>query len=317
VPDFDEASKTGQVRLVLDISKKNLDVLAPGKPLHILRGPNQDTIATLPDIWSLILPSQLNVVSLGNNQFGLQGDHAEAIDAVEVQGPGGFNKTISTATAAQIALVTLTDPSTTSPPAKPAPILKPQITGVTPESVPSGTWVKIEGKNFGTKPGSVSFAKDINAPVPKNCWTDTSIIVNVPEKAAPGLVTVKNGAGTATSQFSVVGPAISPRQQPNCPAPASNNKPPEAPKPGTYTVVPLISLSTDDSGKAPLVYQPIDVRDPKGNPLTFTVPAAPKDGTTNPPGTDGPTTTVTISKKTTVTPAPKTASTTPAAGGTN
>jgi hypothetical protein len=323
VPNFAQASKTGQLRLVLEISKENLGLLAPGKPLHILRGPNQDTIATLPDIRSLILPNQLNVVSLGNNQFGLQGDHAEVIDAVAVQGPGGFNKTIPTATAAQIALVTLTDSSSTSAPAKAATPPKagtpgmPVITKIDPDSDPTGTRVEITGKNFGTKPGSVSFTKDIDAPVLKNCWTDTSIIVDVPANAKTGPISIKNDAGTytSTSPFTVEEAPNKP-QALGCPAPASNNKPSPAValKPGTYTIVPLVALSND--GKGTILYQPIDVLDPKGNPLTFTVPVASKDTTAaNPPGTEGPTTTVTISKKTTVTPAPKSASTTSGAGG--
>jgi IPT/TIG domain len=321
--DWDAATKNGQIILELTVDRATLHNLPWKKQMQILRGPFLSRIATLPSIPSMLLPSKLTVATIGTTQFALEGDHAEVIDAVAVQGPGGFNSTIRTATAAQIALVTLMDSSSSSSAPKtgitpkPAASGMPEITKVAPDSVPTGTKVVITGKNFGTKPGTVSFTKDIDAPVPKNCWTDTSITVNVPENAAgPISIKIRKASSTQPFPFTVVGAAIKPPQPITCPAPATKQaSEPTAPKAGTYTIVPLVALSND--GKEPILYQPIDVRDPKGNPLTFTVPVAPKDATTNPQGTEGPTTTVTISKKTTVTPAPKTASTTPAAGGTN
>jgi hypothetical protein len=129
--------------------------------------------------------------------------------------------------------------------------------------------------------------------------------VNVPKDAKLGNieVSVENSAGTSNAiSFTVEASPLGNPKQTSCLAPKTN--PPAGPKAGTYTVLPLIALTRDATTGKILQYMPLDVLDPNGKPLIFTAAEPKSDGTTTPKGVDSPTTTLTISKKTTVTPAP-------------
>jgi len=67
----------------------------------------------------------------------------------------------------------------------------------------------------------------------------------------------------------------------------------------TYTVLPLVSLG-DDANSQPQ-YLPINVKDSQGKTLTFSVPDQTTTNNTNnqDSGANGPTETITITKKTT------------------
>jgi hypothetical protein len=251
---------------------------------------------------------------MGANQFALQGNNAGVIDAVTVQGPDGVINTISTVSGGQIALVTL--PSAKAPAKSPTPA-KAAIMDFSTNSVPGGTKVEITGEGFGTVPGTVTFG-NILAIVDTNCWTPTAITVDVPLNVPPGkakvTVATKSPSMKATSSFTVAGKPLDRIQPTNCTATnsaASANTQTGgnsadatlvAPKAGAYSIVPLIALSFDQNGK-PQQYMPLDVVDPNGKPLVFTATESKSAGATTPKGVDSPTTTLTISKKTTVTPA--------------
>jgi len=324
VPDWDEATKTGQVILEFTVQRNDLRNLPLKKQIRVLRGQNLNRVGTLPDLQSMLFPTTLKVVSMGANQFTLQGENAGMIDAVAVQGPGPANAAVIVS-GQQAAVVTLTD--ATPPAPKPNPPSQPQIKSLSTESGPIGAAVTITGANFTKKP-VVQFAKGVAATVGEGCWNETTIIVNVPDKAQPGTISVKIGTTTKQSKsFNVTGTPVSPQKldcslkppapsaaaaKDSSPAPVADGST-KGPKAGMYTVVPLID--THDRISDPKVspqYLPIDVVDPDGKPLTFTVPES-KDGNNSntSKGDEGPTTTLTISKKTTVTPAPKPANAPP------
>ena len=95
VPDWTEASRNSEILLELVVHKSDLVSLPLKKRIQILRGKNLNWVGNLPDLRSLLLPSKLTVVNEGTNQFALEGDGAEAIDAVSIQGPGGTIKSVS------------------------------------------------------------------------------------------------------------------------------------------------------------------------------------------------------------------------------
>ncbi len=303
-PDWDEASKNGQLMLEFVLNRGDLDKLPLKNPARVLRGPLLSKIGTLPDLRPSFLPTKLTIVSTGTNQFVLQGSNAGVIDAVTVQGPDGVTSTIPTVSAGQTAFVTLPS-SKSDTPNKP-----PVIENIANNSVPGGTRVNISGSGFGAAQGSVSFGK-IQADIDTNCWSPTSITVDVPLKVQPGQVAVtvatKSPASQTSKPFSltVVGKPLDRVEPTNCPAQPSgisdNTQTGSGPKAGAYSIVPLIALSFDKNGK-PQQFMPLDVLDPNGKPLTFTVADSKSAGATTPKGVDSPTTTLTISKKTTVTP---------------
>jgi IPT/TIG domain len=306
VATWNVASKTGQIVLELVVNRADLDKLPMKNPAQVLRGPLLSKIAALPDLRPSFLPTRLTVVSTGTNTFALQGDNAGVIDAVNVQGPDGVINTIPTVSGGQTAFVTIPgSKASTKPDTRAKP---PVIDNIASNSVPGGTLVEITGNGFGTTQGSVSFGK-ASAFVDTNCWSPTSIIVDVPLNALPGQVNVSVATKPPAPQtskpfaFTVAEKHLERVEPTNCPAHnASNNDPADSgPKAGAYSIVPLIALSKDSGGK--WVYMPLDVLDPNGKPLAFTVAESKNAGATTPKGVDSPTTTLTISKKTTVTPA--------------
>jgi hypothetical protein len=309
-PNWDEASKNGQLMLEFEINRAALVDLPLKNPVHVLRGPLLSRIATLPDLRSSFLPTKLSVVNVGTNQFALEGDNAGVIDAVTVLGPSSFDNPITVASGAQVALVTLPTPT-----AAPSASTKSTIT-ISIDPSPIGAAVEIKGNNFGTELGSVVFSKNITAAVEKGCWANNSIKVNVPKGAEPGAVkitfkdpTTGKTTNKTVEKFTVAGTDLKEPETIKCVATGGANgqadeSNPKAPsvKAGAYTVLPLIALSWDENGKVKQ-YMPLEVVDPNGKPLIFTAPEPKSDGTATPKGVDSPTTTLTISKKTTVTPA--------------
>jgi hypothetical protein len=319
--NWDEESKIGQITLEMKAERSDLSDLPLRRQIRILRGPNLNWVGTLPDLQSMLLPRTLSVVNMGGNQFALEGEHAGEIDAVYILGPGNIPNPILAASSEQIALVTLADAnsaqadSSSTPP--PSPSGKPTITDVVPDAGPIGSEVQIQGSNFGSKPGTVTFPSDVVAKVEPNCWTDSLIKVIVPKGTAKSeyekpFITI-NGINYAgdDAQFRVSGPEKNPPTTLKCSPQngGSSPKPATGPKPGIYTVVPLINTQLDP--KMSPNYLRLDVLDLSGKPLTFTVPEPPKDTGNTPKGVDSPTTTLTISKKTTVTPPPSTSNTKP------
>jgi hypothetical protein len=227
-PDWDNATKNAQLMLEFEIKRTDLGNLPLKNPAQVLRGPFLSRIATLPDLRPSFLPTILSVVNIGTNQFALEGDNAGAIDAVTVLGPSTFDNPIPVASGAQIALVTL--PPEKSQPAVPS---KPAIANLMPETGKGNSGVTITGTNFGPTPGKIFFDKAELHPRP-NCWSDTSITVNVPKDAKPGNidVSVENSAGTSNAiSFTVEASPLGNPKQTSCLAPKTN--PPAGPKAGT------------------------------------------------------------------------------------
>ncbi len=97
----------------------------------------------------------------------------------------------------------------------------PTITGISPESGAVGTYVTISGTDFGANTGSVVFVDEagtgtVEADILTECsdgWSDTEIIVAVPEGAGDGPITITTGNddtdatdddnGAAVSNFDV------------------------------------------------------------------------------------------------------------------
>jgi hypothetical protein len=79
-------------------------------------------------------------------------------------------------------------------------IVGPNITGLDPGSGPYGTPVTITGTDFGApSPTSwVSFAGGVVSSANADSWSDTRIVVRVPEGANAGPVTVTTAAGTSS-----------------------------------------------------------------------------------------------------------------------
>jgi IPT/TIG domain len=295
---WNDASKNEQIQLVLNINKVDLDALPEHQPIDVLRGP--DRISRLPDLWSLLMPTQLTATYISTTQFALQGKNAGAIDAVSLQGPGAPSTTLTAASGADFALVTLPGPPSST--AKQPAASKPAVTSIASTTGKAGDPALIVGTGFGSK-GTVKFDKT-SAKVA--CWMDTNLIVTVPAALKDGAkvsVTVTTSGGASKSVDFTVGTASStPVTLPTCKAAApagtgtTTNSKGEALSAGTYSIVPLVSLG---DGK----YLPLDVKNADGKALTLVVPAQPApagNGTdNNPPAPKGATTTTTtITKKT-------------------
>ncbi|MBD3359100.1 MAG: hypothetical protein GF365_00105 [Candidatus Buchananbacteria bacterium] len=80
----------------------------------------------------------------------------------------------------------------------------PVITKITPDNGPEGQWVTIHGYNFGHNPGEVYFFNDLVAEFPpepcESFWTNTQIIVVVPEGSQPGDVYLITEQGLQSNQ---------------------------------------------------------------------------------------------------------------------
>jgi len=198
--DWQQASKIEQVRLLLDVDKKQLKVLSKYKRVQVLRGTGKIAIAKLPDLWSLLLPTQLSVVPIGKMQFALQGPQAEAIDYVSVQGPGAPDELLRVAVGADSVLVTLPQPRDESND-------KPAITRLSGATGKVGTVVTISGQQFGLKKGQVMLNGTQQLTV--DCWSDTSIIITVPPGIMPGSgnVVVVTSSKVSTTDKNVVLPS--------------------------------------------------------------------------------------------------------------
>ena len=131
---WDDASKNGQIELVLTINKTDLGALPEHRPIDVLRG--SDRVGRLPDLWSLLLPEKLTAKYISPTQFSLQGTNAGAIDAVSVQGPGAPSSVLMTATGADFALVTL--PAAGKASGSASTSSKPTINKPTPAKGPVG-----------------------------------------------------------------------------------------------------------------------------------------------------------------------------------
>lgn len=84
-----------------------------------------------------------------------------------------------------------------------------QVHSITPSEGPVGSWITIEGINFGTQPGSVHFANgDIN--VPAYQWSDNVICCEVPQGAGSGLVSIITAQSDLSTglNFNVTDPNI-------------------------------------------------------------------------------------------------------------
>lgn len=278
---WDDASKNGQVELVLTINKTDLGALPEHRPIDVLRG--LDRVGRLPDLWSALLPTKLTAKYISATQFSLEGTNAGAIDAVSLQGPGAPNTVLPAAGGADFVLVTL--PAAKADSSGKSAASKPAITDVEQQDGD----VLITGTGFGKK-GTVKIAGKASAT--SVCWSDANVVVPAPKGLAAGSkvpVTVTTTVGTSAAFSFAVTTAGDSDTKPTCPQPPSN-----ALAAGTYTVLPLVAL--DDKGQK---YLPLDVTDKDGNPLTFSVPAqaAKTDNTSS--DQSGKTTTITITKKTT------------------
>ncbi len=82
-------------------------------------------------------------------------------------------------------------------------LLPPTIYYISPAQGQTGINVTIEGKRFGSTPGSVVFFDDKPASIID--WSDTSITCTLPEDAETGLLTVNTSGGESAAKFFTVG----------------------------------------------------------------------------------------------------------------
>jgi hypothetical protein len=81
----------------------------------------------------------------------------------------------------------------------------PTITGFSPSAAPVGSNVTIQGSNFGSTPGTVTFGQ-ATATVVAGSWSNASITATVPAGLAAGAVTVTvtTSGGSGTNTFTVI-----------------------------------------------------------------------------------------------------------------
>jgi IPT/TIG domain len=278
--NWDEASRTHQMQLVMNINKADLASLPEHRPIDVLRG--LDRVGRLPDLWSALLPTKLTAKYISATQFSLEGTNAGAIDAVSLQGPSDPNTVLQAAGGTDFVLVTL--PSAKADSGGNSAASKPAITDVEQQDGD----ILITGTGFGKK-GTVKIAGKASAR--SICWSDANVVVPAPAGLAAGSkvpVTVATTAGTSAAFSFAVTTAGDSDTKPTCPPQQSS-----ALAAGTYTVLPLVAL--DDKKQ----YLPLDVTDKDGNPLTFSVPAQTAKADNTSSDQSGKTTTITITKKTT------------------
>lgn len=267
------------------------------------------SVAKLPNLRKLLFPTRLSLEPLSATQFVLRGENAGAISAVALQN-GTSSRTFPVAPGADYALVTLPAKSSAggggnSQPQKPKPQAQPQ------QRVPA---------QQGTQPAPSSGTPPVSAPkpgtpakppAPKPSAFRSSVAGKLLMAAfRQGTTPQRGNAGTTSG----APPAGSPQRQ-NSGSTANNSQPgaakPAKPAtagqqpsktpgggaqkqttdakpldPGTYSVLALVQVNPN--GK-PTEYAPITVKDVKGKPLLWVVPAEPKsteqktpDAETNP-----------------------------------
>jgi len=284
---WDDASRRGQIHLILDIKKPDLQSLPEHQPIYLLRG--SDRIGRLPDLWSALLPTKLTAKYISATQFSLEGTNAGAIDAVSLQGPGAPNTVLPATGGADFVLVTL--PAASKSAGGAGGDSKPTIGKPSPAKGAVGATIIVPGSNLGAK-GKVTFTQGKNLAKDANIadWDDINLAVTVPDGLTAGAAKINvygadgtpiGGAQTFTVTTGKPG-AKPPFKEP--PAPPLSA--------GTYTVLPLVDLGDGN-------YLPLDVTDKDGNALTFAVPAQPAKTDTTSNDSSGKTTTITITKKTT------------------
>ncbi|HWZ96562.1 MAG TPA: IPT/TIG domain-containing protein [Candidatus Dormibacteraeota bacterium] len=81
----------------------------------------------------------------------------------------------------------------------------PSITSLSPQRGPVGTLVTISGQNFGASQGSVLFNGTTNVYANPSTWTDTQIVVPVPDGATTGAIYVITSIGNSNGVYFAVG----------------------------------------------------------------------------------------------------------------
>ena len=288
---WDDASKNGQIQLVLTINKTDLGALPEHRPIDLLRGSNR--VGRLPDLWSALLPTKLTAKYISATQFSLGGTNAGAIDAVSLQGPGAPNAVLPATGGADFVLVTL--PVATKSSSDAGGDSKPTIGKPSPAKGAVAAAVIISAANLGAK-GKVTFTqgkspKEITKEATIVCWNSVNLGVTVPDGLTAGAATINvtaaDGTAIGTQSFTVTNGKANGNK-------SACKQPPVTLTAGTYAVLPLVAL--DDTGQN---YLPLDVTDKDGNALTFTVPAQPAKNDNSNTDQSGKTTTITITKKTT------------------
>ncbi len=92
---------------------------------------------------------------------------------------------------------------------------QPVIVAVSPDDGRVGTLVSIAGSNFGSTPGTVTFADGRAASAPAACsaagvptWTPTLVVVSVPEGAIDGPILLENASGLRDATNDERGPVL-------------------------------------------------------------------------------------------------------------
>jgi cysteine-rich repeat protein len=89
----------------------------------------------------------------------------------------------------------------------------PVINSVTPPSGAPGTWVTLAGSHFGLADGTVTFS-GVSGPIVADfapcadAWSDTQIIVTVPDAAIDGPITITTATGKVETTFDTNGPLL-------------------------------------------------------------------------------------------------------------
>lgn len=298
-------SKTSGISLYLHICREDLDTLASlqnplagNKKIQVTR--DQHAIAKLPDIRSLILPTKLSVAYISSTQFAIQGPNAGIIDQVAIQGPTALDAPPIVSTGVDYALVTVRNTTKSTALKSPA---KTTFGKLSATSGPAGSTVLVVGAGLSaTDVVTLTDSANPNASpikVDHSCTSTTNIGFVVPANTAAGKYSVALvGPDTKPigkpQDFTVTSGA--PPPAPTCKkdaAPSSSGAEASGLSPGTYTVLPLVTLDKDRA-------LPLEVTDKDGKPLALVVvPEKPKTDNSNNNNANGPTTTITITKKTT------------------
>ena len=117
-----------------------------------------------------------------------------------------------------------------SPTPNPSP---PVIDRAEPGAVPVGRDITLRGRNFGTEPGHVLFTGKLTT---AQIWSDTHVIVTVPEGAVDGTIRIRRADGVFSNEVGFA-PAPTPTSPPSGPTEAPTVTPTATPGPPAISTI--------------------------------------------------------------------------------
>lgn len=305
--DWEKADEAGGLHLRLTIPRELYPYLS--EDLHLVRHSQMHgdiSVAKLPNLRKLLFPTRLSLEPLSETQFVLRGENAGAISAVALQN-GNSSRTFPVAPGTDYALITLpakssaagsgnSQPQKPKPPA-PQPGQAPGQQGTQPATSP-GTPPAVSTPNPATPPkspalkptafnggvtGKFLMAAFTQGPTAQrgNAGTTAGAPPSNPVRQNSGSTANNRQAGTAQPAK----PATAGQQSSKTPGAGAQKQATDAKPldPGTYSVLALVQVNA--KGK-PTEYAPITVKDVRGKPLLWVVPAEPKSTEQKNPDTE-------------------------------